>query len=234
MRSYVGVLFLAAAGSAFGQVTVPNAYDSTFGPGGFLYMVTTGRTYQYQIHEDQLTGLVGQNLNGLQWRSLSSATTVWPPVDATFNNFDIFIGPGVDPATRSFTYASNFSGPVTQVRSGSLTLPGGSFGFGSTSSWGPTVTFDNYLYTGGHLTIEMRHNGMLGTTSTRSFDAITTTTSGYLTQFSAIWNGTYNGTTGANGNFFVTRLTASPVPEPATMAVLGLGAAALIRRRKRA
>ncbi len=44
----------------------------------------------------------------------------------------------------------------------------------------------------------------------------------------ATWNGNYSGPRGMIDN-----LTLSPVPEPATMAVLGVGAVALIRKRRR-
>lgn len=225
-------LALAVAGSA--QIVVPNAYENTPGTSTFLYMVTTGRTYQYLINENQLTGLVGQNLNGLQMRLPVSATVNWPPADASFANFDIYIGPGVTPAARSTTFANNYSGAKTQVRSGSLTFATGAFSFGGSpvNAWGPTISFNNYLYTGGHLTIEMRHSGMTGTTTTRSFDALSTSTAGYLVDFAALWTGSYTPTTGSAGNFFITRISASPVPEPASMLALGIGLAALARRRR--
>lgn len=231
--STLAIASLSLVASA--QVVVPNAYAGTPGTSTFLYMVTTARTYQYQINANQLTGLVGQNLNGLQWRLPTSATGPWPPADASFASFDITIGEGVAPASRSTTLANNFVGTPTVVRTGALTIPTGSFSIGgSPNPWGPTISFSNYLYNGGHLTIEMRHTGMTGTTTTRSFDALSTTTSGYGTDFGAYWTGSYTGTTGGNGNFFVTRLTGSPVPEPASMIALALGASALVRRRRKA
>jgi hypothetical protein len=198
-------------------------------------MVATARSYQFLINQSQLTGLVGQNLNGLQFRLPTSSTTTWPPADVTFTNFDIYMGPGVAPSARSLTFASNFASAPTQVRSGSLSISSGSFPTtGTPRDWGPTISFNNYLYTGGHLTIEMRHTGMLGTTTTRSFDAIATSTAGYGTDVSALWTGSYTPVTGTAGNFFITKLSASPVPEPGTMLALGAGVALLARRRRKA
>jgi hypothetical protein len=229
----LAALSIGAVASASTGV-VPNGYDVTSGNGTFLYMVTTPRTYQYLIHSSQLTGFVGQNINGLQWRLLQSATTNWPPTDANFANFDVYIGPGVDPSLRSTTFAANYTSAPTQVRSGSLTLPAGSFpSTGTPHGFGPVVTFSDYLYTGGNLTIEMRHSGMTGNTTTASFDANTSTAPGYGTLYSALWVGNNNPTTGGQGNFFITQLTASPVPEPATLVALGGGLALLLRRRSR-
>lgn len=214
---------------------VPAGYANTNGTSSFLYMVTTGRTYQMQINASELTQFVGKNLTGLTWRLNANAAN-WPPsVNADFANFDIYIGPGVDPAARSTTFANNFTSAPTQVRSGPLTFAAGSFqGAGSPAPWGVEITFNEYLYTGGHLTIEIRHSGMTGNTTTTSFNALSTTTSGYGTRFSALWTGTYNGTTGGAGNFFVTRLTANEVPAPGALALLGAGLVMGGRRRRRA
>jgi hypothetical protein len=227
-------LCAAAAANCQTVGTVPNGWETTAGNGTFLYMVTTARTYQYLIQASQLTAFVGQNLNGLQWRLPGSATTSWPAVNANFANFDIYIGPGVEPAARSLTFASNYTSAPTQVRSGALILNAGSFGvIGTPRPWGPVVTFNDYLYTGGNLTIEMRHSGMTGNTTTQSFEANTSTAAGYGTLYSALWVGNNNPTTGGQANFFITQLNASPVPEPATVLALAVGSTLMLRRRNR-
>jgi hypothetical protein len=227
-------LSLAVVANAQTVGTVPNGFESTAGNGTFLFMVTTPRTYQYLIQASQLTSFVGQNLNGLQWRLPGSATASWPSVNANFANFDIYIGPGVEPAARSLTFAANYTSAPTLVRSGALTLNAGSFGAtGTPRPWGPTVGFSDYLYTGGHLTVEMRHSGMTGNTTTQSFEANTATAAGYGTLYSALWVGNNNPTTGGQANFFITQFSATPVPEPGTVALLGGGLALLLRRRRR-
>jgi hypothetical protein len=230
----LAALAVTAVATAQTVGTVPNGFENASGNGTFLFMVTTARTYQYLIQGSQLTSFIGQNLNGLQWRLPASATTNWPAVDANFASFDIYIGPGVEPAARSTTFAANYTSAPTQVRSGSLTLGAGSFGgTGTPHPWGPVVAFNNYLYTGGNLTIELRHSGMTGNTTTQSFDANKSSAAGYGTLYSALWVGNNNPTTGGQGNFFITQLSASPVPEPGTFLALGGGLALLLRRRFR-
>jgi hypothetical protein len=216
---------------------VPNAYENTPGTSTFLYTTTSARTYQFIINDNQLTDFIGENLNGLSFRLPTSATVTWPPVDASFASFDIFIGPSVAPASTSSASgtAGNYTSSPTQVRSGSLNIVAGSYTFGgSPNAFGPMITFNDYLYTGGHLGIEMRHTGLLGTTQTRSFDALPTSTTGYGTDFAArfISNGTGAGTL-STGNFMVVQLSSSPVPEPATMAAVGLGLLAIAARGRR-
>lgn len=225
---------MAMAGAAYAQYgVVPNDRENTAGTAGFLYMVTTGRTYQYIINANQLTNLVGLQINGLQWRLLPSATTNWPPTnDANFANFDIYMGPGVDPASRTTNLATNFTGGVTQVRSGALTIPAGSFqATGTPRVWGYNIEFTPYMYTGGNLVIEVRHSGMTGNTTTVSFDAVGTAVQGYGTDYASYWTSSYTGTTGTQANFFITRLNA--VPEPSTMAAVAAGVLLLVSRRRR-
>src|SRR6188474_726378 len=172
MRTTIAILALGSACAAQATLgVVPTAYTSTGGTGTFLYMVTTPRTYQLIINANQLTGFVGENLNGLSWRLPNSATGPWPPVDINFAAFDIFVGPGVAPsATSTAGTASNYAGTPVQVRSGPLTMTTGSYtSGGAPNSFGPQIAFTDYLYTGGHLAIEVRHSGFTGSTTTRSF-----------------------------------------------------------------
>ena len=171
------------------------------------------RTYQLLINENQLTSLVGKELKAISWRIPTSATSNWPAAEVAYTNYDIYISPGVPPANRDLIFVNNIAGPQTQVRSGSLVIPVDSYTFGNIpNNFGPEITFNTpYLYSGGHLLVEIRHDGFTGTS--RSNDAILTSTAGYLTDFSACWTGSYTGTSGAQGNFSVVMLTADdPVP----------------------
>jgi hypothetical protein len=238
MRGYLTALAIAGAGLAGAQVVVPNFRAASDGNSNFFLFVAspTTRTYQMTIAASQLTGLVNTNLSGVQFRMDSAATAAWPPVGGTMSQFDIFLGKGVSPTAQSTTFASNFVGAPTQVRSGSLTFNAGSFTVGgSPNAWGPTIGFtNNFLYTGGNLTIEYRFSGMPTGTVQPSLDACSADTgqgTDYVAQFAA--SNTATVSLGLNGRAVVTRFTGAAVPEPATMAALGLGVAALLRRRRK-
>jgi hypothetical protein len=125
----------------------------------------------------------------------------------------VYLSGSVEPANRSLTFAQNIVGVQKQVRSGQLIIPANSYTFGnSPNEWGPEIMFDTlYLYSGGHLLVEIRHLGFTGTS--RSTDALSTSTTGYGTEFSACWTGSYVGTSGSQGNFTIIRLKGDdPVP----------------------
>lgn len=230
-----------AAFSAAVTGVVPNAFAGTEGPSTFSLTTNTagGRTYQFIIDSSQLTAFVNTNITGMQFRLNTTAS--WPTMPVTMSFFNVFMGASVDPTAASNTFASNFTGSVTQVRNGSLSFNPGDFGTGgSPNTFGPTIGFNmsSYFYTGGDLSVLLRfatQSGTGGIPGQAAFDAIdrTDTGNGWGTKFAAKFTETSGGTAGGNGNFIVTQFTATPVPEPATMAVLGLGAIALIRRRRK-
>ncbi len=233
---------LAVVTGAFADGIVPNAFAATEAPSSFSLTstATAGRTYQMTIAASQLTGLVNQNLTGMVFRLNNTATAPWPSVATSFAAWDISIGAGVAPSAMSNTFAANFTGTPTQVRSGGLTFNPNTFtigGSGTTpNAFGQAITFNtNYLYSGGDLAIEMRFSGQVGATNQPAFDAVAASDpgNGWGTSFAGRWTSSATATTGGNANFLVTKFTSTAVPEPATMAVLGLGAAALLRRRRK-
>lgn len=231
---------IAACSQAVDGV-VPNAFSATEGPSVFSLTTNTagGRTYQFIIDESQLTAFVNTNLTGMSFRLNSGAN--WPTIPVSMSFFDVFVGSSVDPTAASDTFASNFTGSVMQVRSGAVSFNPGDFPTGGTpNGFGPTIGFNmsSYLYTGGDLSILMRfatQTGTGGTPTQAAFDAISSLDAGngWGTLFAGRWSSGSLATSGNNANFIVTQLSATPVPEPATMAVLGLGALALMRRRKK-
>ena len=193
---------------------VPSGYDAIPGTATFLGPLTsTQRTYQLLINEDQLTSHMNKDLTGISFRLPASATDNWPAADVLYSNYDIYLSGSVHPSLRSLTFADNVVGPQTLVRSGNLSITAGLYPAGkSPNDFGKEITFDSvWTYKGGHVLIEIRHAGSNG--SSRSVDAISTSTSGYGTSVSAAWTGSYTGTSGSQGNFAVVRISAvDPIP----------------------
>ncbi|MCE9540765.1 MAG: T9SS type A sorting domain-containing protein [Bacteroidetes bacterium] len=192
---------------------MPNAYSATGGTGAFTGpLANAARTYQWLINANQLTAMVGGNITSFAMRIPTSSVANWPATDVTYTNFDVYIAPSRPPSQRSLTFDSNIVGTKIQVRSGSLLVPANSYTFGSTpNAFGPAITFTTpYAYSGGDLLIELRSSGFSGTSRTN--DAILTSTSGYATNFSACWTGSYTGVTGSQGNFCVIQLNDDITP----------------------
>ncbi len=224
MRKIFTLCFLIMANIVVAQTVVPNANATAAGGSTFLGpLANSARTYQFLIHSDQLTALVGQNLTGIALRIPASASAAWPSAVATYTSYDIYLSESVAPASRSLTFASNVVGTQTKVRDGALNIAAGAYTTGKTpNDFGPTINFNTpYLYNGGHLLIEIRHTGS-GATS-QSTDALGTSATGYGTQFSSCWTGSSTGTAGSQGNFTVVSIqstTSLPVKLGAFTATL--------------
>jgi hypothetical protein len=196
---------------------VPSDYTSTPGTAAFTSQLSsTPRTYQLLIHESLLAPLLNEQLLAVSWRLPTAATSNWPAADITITDYDFYLGQSVDPANMSLTdFSANFVGPKKQVRSGSLFIPANAYTFGgSPNNWGPEMSFaldSVWVYTGGHLLVELRHTGFTGTS--RSVDGLSTTTTGYGTLFRSCWGSGYTANSGSQGNFSIVRITADdPVP----------------------
>jgi hypothetical protein len=172
-------------------------------------------------------------LTGLTWRIPANASADWPAVDLNYSNYDIYLSGSVDPADRSLTFADNIVGTQTQVRSGPLSIDANAYSSGgSPNDFGVPISFDNYLYTGGNLLVELRHTG--NDVASRSMDAISASGAGpglgYGKLFSAAWFGEYDATEGFQGNFAITQFTA--IPTPGSAGLLALAGLAAVRRRR--
>lgn len=193
---------------------IPPEYSTIGGTATFIGpLASTARTIQFLIHDSLLTDFVGLELQGLSFRLPVSATTNWPAAEVTYPSYDVYLSGSVDPSARSLTFADNIVGIQTQVRSGPLVIPAESYTFNQIpNDWGPQITFDSsWLYNGGNLLIELRTS--IPNVTSRSIDAISTSTPGYGVAFSACWASGSTATTGSQGNFCVLRLTADlPIP----------------------
>jgi hypothetical protein len=222
---------------------VPNAYAntaaSTSGLNTFIRDANNPRTGQLLINSNQLGGVnIGDQITGMSFRLWTGSTANFPPAGATWSDYTINVGVGVAPILGTTTFATNFIGAPTMVRTGALAIgPSAYLGTGGPPRpWGTEITFQTpYVYTGGHLAIEVRHTGSNITNNPANdfLEVALTSDAGYVAGDFRSYTATGNtATVGGLANFTVTRLTVNPVPEPATFAALGLGALALMRRRK--
>lgn len=242
MRKFyvLGLMAIAGSASAF-DLVVANQYSAVpYAPASGLntFIRDTGqaRTGQLLISSAQLAGVnVGDSITGMAFRLWNGAVSTY--TGATWASYTISVGEGVAPNLGSTTFASNFIGTPTVVQSGALTMTGFTSGNTGTTpnNWNDTIVFATpHVYTGGHLTIEIRHGGSGIVNPANTFlEAVATTGIGYGTEYRSFTATGETATVGAQATWSMTRLTVAPVPEPATMAILGLGAAALLRRRRK-
>jgi len=209
--------FNVAAQDVIVYRVIPPANESVPGTVTFLSQFSTSaRTYQLLSHDSLLTPLLNKQIIAVSWRLPTSATANWPASDVTINNYDFYLGFGVEPSAMSNTnFSANFVGPKKQVRSGSMLIPANSYTFGNTpNNWGPEMTFivdSVWIYTGGNLLVELRQDGFTGTS--RSLDAVSTSSPGYGTAFRCAWGSGYTANSGSFSNFSIMRITADdPVP----------------------
>ena len=96
-------------------------------------------------------------------------------------------------------------GTQTQVRSGSLQIPAGALTVGSNpNNFSFKINFTSaWQYNGGNLLIEVRHSGT--GISSRSVQAASTSSAGYGTLYSALWQSTGDV---LQGNFTQVEITA--------------------------
>ncbi|MFZ5801384.1 MAG: hypothetical protein ACOY3D_08450, partial [Candidatus Omnitrophota bacterium] len=144
-------------------IVVPPGFELTEGDNGQNTAVRDlARTLQIVYAVSQLSGLpAGSSINGMAFR-LNGGTDSGPASDRTWINYDIQFSSSLNPpGSLSSTFAANIGPDVVTVRSGTLTIPGGSFPGGSTpNAFGFLIPFTiPYAYGGGDLLITIRHTG---------------------------------------------------------------------------
>ena len=181
---------------------VPNSNEGSafIGPFG-----NAARQLQFIIDDSLLTSLLGKNLTSISFRLPASTADAWPATALTMSAFDIYLSNSVEPANRQLDFAANVVGTQTKVRSGSLPIAAGALTVGSNpNDFSFKITFSSaWQYNGGNLLIEVRHSGT--GISSRSVHAVSTSSAGYGTLYSALWQSTGNVN---QGNFIYVEITA--------------------------
>jgi hypothetical protein len=222
---------LAAASRVYATpIVVPASAAATEASDSIASVLGSGpRTLQFAYDSTQLGGLtVGSVLTGLAFRL--DVTEPAFPFTLNWLSYNIVLSTSLNnPGVLSPTFANNIGPDAVTVRSGSLTLPAGSFpGGGSPNAFGPTISFTtSYTYMGGDLLLTISHTG----NGNQSFgvDAVTDAPGLYQGLVAASFNAA-TADAGFATKSPVVQFTA--VPEPGTLTLLLAGSFALRFRRR--
>jgi len=155
------VLALAAHSAAFGDVIVaPNADTNTSGNATQFGVLDSGSvTFQFAYDASQFSGIsAGTTFTGIGFRLPGGAATLASSL--VYSQYSIEVATAAVPVgSLTTTFASNESADDTVVRSGALTIPGGSFVGGSSPNPFNEIAFTTpFVYKGGSLVITLRHS----------------------------------------------------------------------------
>jgi len=221
------------------SLVLPNSFTTVEGNANVGNPLTAdtafGNTLQTVYGASELREVPpGSLITGLTWRLDSEVgRQSWPSTAATFAQYDIQLSMSLNaPGSLSQTFADNIGPDAVTTRSGPLTIPSGAFPGGMLPNpFGLEIAFTTpYVYNGGDLLITIRNIGQRDPTAV---DAVVDYDS---KTFQTIFTRSTTATIGIFQPTSIARLTVTPIPEPSTLSLLGLGACCLLgycwRRRK--
>lgn len=212
--------FLAAsAGLSAQTVVLPPVLAGS--EGSAAYSLSTATTFQQVFDPGLLLGLPpGAVITGIQFRQEGGGAT-GPGAVMNFTNFNISVGPSAFAAgSLTSSVAANQGAGTIVVRSGALSLPANSFPGGSSpNAFGPVIAFQTgYTYTGGNLLFTISHTAA---SQVLNIDTDVGGVTGAQLRLEAAFN---SSTVSSNfpDSAIPMQLTYSAVPEPTTIALIGL------------
>jgi hypothetical protein len=233
----VGICLAATTVFADQTVIVPGEFmlaDANTSDNAPLGAISSQQIFQQVFSSALLTNLsIGELITGIGFRVEGNESAL--PAQ-TISEYDVSLSQSANaPGNLSATFADNRGADFTTVRSGPLTINAGDFPGGSSLNNFGWISFSTpYQYKGGDLLVEVAYQGFF---MGRDADAAYPYDSSLAeTSFGSL----YNSTTADEGLYnealvigFSTSLSITPVPEPSSAVMFGIGSLLLIFRVRR-